>query len=52
MEQVINNILSQMQSILSCSQLKILASILRDTLTPHSSDDSRSTFTLPNSEES
>lgn len=40
MEQVINNILSQMQSILSCSQLKILASILRDTLTPHSSDDS------------
>lgn len=40
MEQVINNILSQMQSILSCGQLKILASILHDALTPHSSDDS------------
>lgn len=40
MEQVINSILQQMQPVLSCGQLRVLTSVLRNTLTPHRDDDS------------
>ena len=40
MESIINNVLNQMRTTLSSSQLKHLASVLRETLTPTLEDDS------------